>query len=152
MNPYLLTTFEMGPAVVRRIIEHIPESSLDRAIDPERFTPREVVAHLADWEAIDRKRLSAGVERPGSAIQPYDEVQMALDHQYSQSDINAQLLRYANERKVTARYVRGLRPDDMRNTVYHPERGILTVDDLCNLIIAHDLYHVEQLSAYLEQS
>src|SRR5882672_11202695 len=90
LNPYLLTTIEMGPAVVRRIINQIPQSRLDEAIDPERFTPREVVAHLADWEAIDRLRLSAGVERPGSAIQPYDEVQMALDHQYRQSDVNAQ--------------------------------------------------------------
>src|SRR5437763_798688 len=136
----------MGPAVVRRIVKQIPESRLDNAIDPERFTPREVVAHLADWEAIDRKRLSSGVEKPGSTIHPFDEVQMARDNQYSQSDINVQLSRYASERKITARYMRGLRPDDMRNTVYHPERGILTVDDLCNLIIAHDLYHIEQLS------
>src|SRR5262245_24073794 len=99
-------------------MDQIPSSRSNEAIDPERFTPREVIAHLADWEPIDRDRLASAVERPGSTIQPYDEVQMGIDHDYAHSDVAAQLERYTNEREVTAQYVRRLTPEDMTKAVY----------------------------------
>ena len=33
--------------------------------------------------------------------------------------------------------------------VLYPERGVQTVEDLANMLLGHDMYHVEQLSAYL---
>ena len=150
MNPYLISAIEFGPAVVRRIVNLIPADRLDEAIEPDRFTPREVIAHLADWEPIDRDRLTSGVEMPGSTIQPYAEAQMAVDHDYAHSNLASELERYTNERKITAEYMRRLTSEDMAKSVNHPERGIQTVSDLCGVILGHDVYHIEQLSAYLE--
>ena len=50
MNFYLLPAIESGPKVVARLIQLIPNYRWDIHGDPNRFTVREVVAHLADWE------------------------------------------------------------------------------------------------------
>ena len=149
MNPYLLSAIELGPVAVARLIERIPADRLDVAAEEGRFTPRQVVAHLADWEPIDRDRILAGVNSPGSTIEPFDEMEMALDHRYEESDPAERCELYLRERRKTAAVIRGLKSEDWGKSVYHPERGTLTVGDLCNIVIGHDLYHIEQLTASL---
>lgn len=127
----------------------ISASDYDVRLDQERFTPREVIAHLADWEPIMRERLRIAVDSPGSSIEAYDEWQMCLDNGYAQKDIFEQAGLFRNERQRTAEYVASLGKDDFRKSVTHPERGVLTVEDMANMLLGHDLYHVEQLSEYL---
>jgi len=149
MNPYLLPTLEFGPVVVRRELDHIAPDRLDRAAEPGRFTPREVIAHLADWEPISRGRIESALREPGSAIEAFDEVEMARANGYAASDPHEQCDLFARERAATAALLRRLGPEDWTKTVFHPERGILTVADQANALIGHDLYHIEQLSASL---
>ena len=149
MNPYLLSAIELGPVAVARLIERIPPDRMDVAAEEGRFTPRQVVAHLADWEAIDRYRILAGVNEPGSTIEAYDELEMAIEHRYEESDPLERCEEFLRERGKTAAIIRGLRPDDWVKTIHHPERGTLTVADLCNIVLGHDLYHIEQLTASL---
>jgi hypothetical protein len=150
MNPYLLPTIEFGPVVVRRLITLIPRDQLDVSLDEGRFTPRQVVAHLADWEPILRQRIATACSQPGSTIEAYDEVAMAAERGYSQSDPVEQLEIFERERQVTARFLRTLEGEVWSNAVRHPERGDQTTEDLANLLLGHDLYHIEQLSAYLD--
>jgi hypothetical protein len=149
MNPYLLDAIEFGPVAVARLIERIPPDRLDVAAEEGRFTPRQVIAHLADWEPIDRVRILAGVNNPGSTIEPYDEMEMARANHYEESDPAERCEVFLRERKKTAELIRGLKADDWSNSVYHPERGTLTVVDLCIIVLGHDLYHIEQLTASL---
>ncbi len=150
MNPYLIPALELGPKAVARIVRRINPARYDAPIDPDRFTIREVVAHLTDWEPIDRERLTLAVTSPGATIQPFDEVQMALDHGYRDTDIEEMLAVLERERKITTEYIGSLSVEQWAGHAYHPERGMLSAVDLANLIIGHDLYHIEQLSAYLE--
>lgn len=150
MHPYLVVGVEFGPAIVTRLMERIPAERLDESLDADRFTPREVVAHLADWEPIMRERIAAAVTSPGSIVQAYDEGQMALDHGYAESDWRAQCAVFADERRVTVEYLRGLESNAWRRTATHPERGIQSAEDLANTLLGHDLYHIEQLSTYLD--
>jgi hypothetical protein len=150
MNPYLLPTLEFGPTVVRRLLSQLPPSRMDEEMEEGRFTPREVIAHLADWEPIMRDRIVSALKRPGTTITAYDEVKMAIDHGYSLSDPSEQCDLFARERRITAQLVRDFKAMDWDKAVIHPERGPLSVEDLTNLLIGHDLYHIEQLSAYLQ--
>ncbi len=149
MNFYLLPSIEMGPLAVQRLLRLIPAHRLDEAVHPDRFTPREVAAHLADWEPIMRQRIQAAVTTPGQTIVAYDEGQMAVDHRYRELDPYEQADRYRTERGATAAFLRCIPPDAWRNTVHHPERGPQSAEDLANLLLGHDLYHIEQLSEYL---
>jgi hypothetical protein len=149
MNFYLMPSIEMGPRAVRRILERIPERRRDEAIHPGRFTPREVVAHLADWEPIMRERIRTAVTTPGATLQVFDEGQMALDRRYAEQDPRERAEAWAEERRITAAYLRSLQPEDWGKAAQHPERGRQTAEDLANLLLGHDLYHIEQLSESL---
>lgn len=149
MNPYLISALELGPVVVTRILERIPEERMDVAAEEGRFTPRQVIAHLADWEPIDRERILSGVNNPGSTIQPFDEMEMAIRNHYSDADVAERCEMLSRERAKTVELIKGLKADDWAKTVHHPERGTLNVADLCNLVVGHDMYHIEQLTASL---
>jgi len=151
VNPYLLPSIEFGPVVVQRLLERIPATYLDLATEEGRFTPREVIAHLADWEPIMRERIVTGRAHPGARIEAYDEGEMAVANGYAKSDPEAQCALFLHERKITAKLLRELTAEEWKRTVVHPERGVLTLEDLANLLLGHDLYHIEQLSASLSE-
>jgi len=149
MNFYLLPAIELGPLTVVRLLRHIPAERMDEALHPDRFTPREVAAHLADWEPIMRARIQSAVTTPGVTITAYDEGQMAIDHRYRERDPHEQAELYLVERRITAQLIRSLTPEQWASAVQHPERGRQSAEDLANLLLGHDLYHIEQLSEYL---
>jgi len=150
VNPYLLPSLEFGPVVFRRLLAQLAPSQLDEALVAGRFTPREVMAHLADWEPIMRGRIATACASPGATLVVYDEEEMALQNGYATSDPEEQCAIFARERAITAQFAREIAAEDWQKEVLHPERGTLSVADLANLLLGHDLYHIEQLSAYLE--
>jgi len=147
MNPYLLPVLEFGPSIMRRLVQDMPDDQLDRPATPDRFTPREVIAHLADWEPIMLARIHQAIESPGSTLTVYDEGEMAVAHRYSESNVAQQLELFTEHRKATAEYLRALPEALYDNVVVHPERGNLTVKDQAWTLIGHDMYHIEQLTS-----
>lgn len=152
MNPYLMPSIETGPKVVLQLLRLIPAARWDTSLNPDRFTLREVIAHLADWEPIMRQRVQTAVNSPGGAIEAYDEGQMAIDNNYSTTNPFDEANKFARERHITAEYLSIIATGQMANTVTHPERGVLSADDLANMLLGHDLYHIEQLTGYLLDS
>ena len=149
MNFYLLPALEFGPTIVERIIRQIPPGRWDESLVHDRFTPREVAAHLADWEPILRHRIRAAADNPGSTIQGFDEVQMAREGRYSERYPLEQCADFARERAVTAALIRTLTSEQWAGVAHHTERGPQSAEDLANLLLGHDLYHIEQLSEFL---
>ena len=49
---YLLLDLESAPEALARLLADVTDpAAWDRRPDPDRFTLREMVAHLADWKA-----------------------------------------------------------------------------------------------------
>jgi hypothetical protein len=149
MNPYLLPVLEYGPEIVRRLVMQMEPSRLDEPTSPDRFSSREVIAHLADWEPILLARMHKAIESPGAVIEAYDEGEMAVTHGYSRSNIQEQLASFASHRHATAEFLRGLADEDWDKAVTHPERGLMTLRDQANMLLGHDLYHIEQLTSLI---
>lgn len=150
MNPYLLTSIDKSPKVFRVMLTLLT-GRLDERVDPDRFTPREVIAHLADWEPILRGRLEAGLRDDGTVVEVYDEGRRAEELAYGTWDVERSLARFAEERDRTAAIVRGLSPEDLEKRFTHPERGPRTVRDQVEMLFGHDMYHLEQLATYLNR-
>lgn len=145
MNPYLFPSLDKGPVVIERLLGLIAPEKMDRPTHPGRFTPREVVAHLADWEPILLGRMRAAVQDSGSAIEGIDEGERALEMDYASLDWGAEARTYAERRNETISWLRNLSEGDWDKFVVHSERGKQTVYDQANLLLGHDLYHIEQL-------
>ncbi len=121
-------------------------SRLDLATDPGRFSPREVVAHLADWEPVFLERMKSALSNPMGRIEAYDEGQWAIDHDYASSDVHVQADLYLARRQETVQWLNALYPDQWKLQFEHPERGPLSVEDTANMMLGHDLYHIRQLT------
>jgi len=149
MHPYLLKSLGLGPVVVRRLTVQIPSSQHDVALSEDRFTLREVVAHLADWEVLFRGRMELAHASPDSPIFTYDEGERAVELNYSGMDFQEQLDLYTSERKKTKAFLDSLTPGDFLLKYIHPALGPMTIEDQANMLVGHDMYHVEQLTQYL---
>ena len=149
MHPYLFPGLELSPKAFEHIIAHIPEKRYDEKTDPNRFTLREAIAHLADWEPIFRERIQAGVDKPGALIQGMDESQRAIDKQYESWDVKESLRIFTEARAETLRYLKTLTAKQWETTVTHNEKGLMTAYDQANMLLGHDIYHFEHASQFL---
>lgn len=147
MNAYLFPALESSPDVLAALISNIPEEKLDVPTHENRFTPREVIAHLAEWEVILREeRMRVPSMRSGVAVNEYDEGELAEKANYAESDIPTQLAIFKAEREKTIALLKSLSKEQLQNTMVHPTRGVCTVLDLANNIVGHDMYHCRQLA------
>lgn len=150
MNPYLFHALETTPRLIRRAFDRIPVGSWDTPTHPDRFTPRQVVAHLLDWEPILRQRIQQAVESPGSTLQVWDEGERAMTERYDEWDPVETLERWAEERSRTVGYLHSLGEADWAREALHPERGTMSAADMANMLPCHDLYHLEQLTSFAD--
>jgi uncharacterized damage-inducible protein DinB len=149
MIAYSIQGLAFAPTILERMFSRIPEARLDERESADRFTPREVIAHLADWEPIFLSRMQTAIDSPGSTVMVFDEGELAREHRYAEQMPMECLARFRRDRLETVAWLLGLAPEDFRKQVVHPERGPMTVDDLATYVFAHDAYHFEQLSSFL---
>jgi len=148
-NAYLLSGLHNGPLIVKWIVERAPMEIYDTRTDPERFTFREIIAHLVDWEPIVVSRMRQTIERPGSVLIVWDEAQRAVDGKYGETDPREQAEKLIVLRQETIRFLQDEASGNWDATVTHPERGPQSLYDMANLELGHDTYHVEQLLQFL---
>jgi len=149
MHAYLMPALELSPRLIARLFSQIPKERWDVPVEPDRFTPREVIAHLADWEPIMLGRMKSAAAHPGAAIEVFDEGQMVVENDYRGSNPDVQLKLFAERRAGTIAWLRALPQEAWSRSFLHPERGLQTIEDQANLFVGHDMYHGEQLSASL---
>ena len=141
---------DKAPIAVNRLIDKIDPAMYDEATSPDRFTIREAISHMADWEPIFLTRLQTAVDHPGADIPDIDEGEMAITGNYRARDPKAEAERFAQGRQAVIRYLDALPKEKWANTVMHPMRGEMTVYDWANCIVGHDVYHIEQFTEFLD--
>lgn len=152
MNPYLVPALKMTPSLAERLFKEFSPGQYDLRPDPDRFTVREAIAHLADWEPILRDRIRTAVDAPGSTILGMDESQRAIEQDYASKDPRTELEAWKRERAKTVELVSGLSQADFAKKAVHSERGEMTAADLANMIPCHDVYHLDHLVWMLERT
>lgn len=151
MHPYVLLALENAPSVFERLMRLIGEEGWDRRRHEGRFTPREVVAHLADWEPIFRARANEVLASPGATIEVLDESERAIALDYATWDVESSLLRFRAERETSMALFRGLAEAELATPYVHPDfpGRKFNLERHLSMLVAHEAYHVEQLIEYL---
>lgn len=144
---YVLNGLEAAPLVQKKLLSGFTD--WDAEIDPDRFTPREMVAHLADWESIWMDRVHRFVHEDHPFLPSIDEGQIAIDHRYTAQDPLANLERYASRRTELLTLLRGLDEDSWARTGHREYIGDLTLFDLAAIVTGHDGYHLKQTLIYI---
>ncbi len=147
---YLLLDLDSAPDVLARMLRGVTDpAAYDARPDPARFTLREVLAHLADWEAVFLRRLTTTRDEDNGILQGLDEGRVALDHDYAHADPSECLARYKSGRAAIVSFLRALAPDQWQRVGYHTELGPITLETQAILIAVHDGYHRQQTLEWL---
>lgn len=117
--------------------------------EPDGWTPRMVVHHVADSETNSYVRLRRLLVGPvGTVLQGYDEAQWARVLHYDRP-IEASLAVFAAVRASTAELLDLLTPADLAASGVHTESGPYTLADWLDTYVAHARDHAEQIRTTL---
>ena len=149
---YICTGLSASPAILQKLLQGATETELDTQYDADRFTLREVMAHLADWEPIWHERIRRTATEHLPHLPSYDEGQFAIDHDYGHSDFAAQMRHFAEGRKALVALLADLPFADWNRVGLRDEVGEVTILELAAMILGHDGYHAQQILDYRERT
>ena len=98
---YLDTGLSFGPTILKRMIEEIDASRHDERLAPDRFSVREVAAHMADLEPVIHGRMEQALANPGSEVANWDQDKEAIAKNYAAWDVSDSLEQFARRRAKT---------------------------------------------------
>ena len=145
---YLFSALESTPILLVGALSNLTDAEADFRPDPARFTLREVLAHLADWDPVFSERLTRMQREDHPTLPGYDEGVWAIEHDYASSDWREQLALFTDRRRALVAQVRAFAAEDWPRTADRPEIGVLSMQDLTMLIPQHDIYHLRQVQEW----
>ncbi|MBL8087521.1 MAG: DinB family protein [Chthonomonas sp.] len=149
MKRYIFHSLESGPKAIARLLRVFPSDRLDEKLDSNRFTAREVIAHLADVEVIHLARLRKAVSEPGYKMVGFDSENQAIEHHYATKEVYHEAEVFESRREITLNYLRELTDAQLHTACVAPNGDQIDVLTYAMSIVSHDVYHFEQLTAYL---
>ena len=149
MNPYasFLGTQDPLPVIAstpeslrQAIAKHA--SALDAPRAPGKWSPRQILGHLADTEITFAMRLRQTAAEDHHIIQPYD--QDAWSAANPKPDVATALALFVAVRAANIEFIRAQPASMMAKPVTHPERGAMTFGTIVETMAGHDLNHLAQ--------
>jgi len=114
---------------------------------PNKWTLREIMVHVAQWEIIFGYRLACGVSTPGFSIQPADQDKLMT--RTAHIDGPTAFAAFEGARRMNIGLIQAFTPADKDVTILHPEYGALSPNDLITQMAGHGIHHLKQIRATL---
>ena len=133
------------PGLLHQTLCALDPDQLEAPYAPGKWSPREIVAHLADCEQVFSFRLRQTLAEPAPTMQPFDQDRWAS--RYAAYDLPAALELFCAARAWNVRLVGSLSAADFTRECTHPERGTMTFQTLLDTMAGHDLNHLAQLQS-----
>jgi uncharacterized damage-inducible protein DinB len=151
MNPYskwiegqdAMTVVAETPGRMRELCARVGTEGMNRPWAPGKWTVRQIVSHLAQCEMIFGTRFRQAVTLDEYVIQPFDQDQWMAREPVPDDD--RALEAFCAMREWNVEFWRGLTQTDWARRLNHPERGVMTVRELLEIVAGHDLNHLAQL-------
>jgi hypothetical protein len=154
IRTYLVRSLSGTPDVLERLLKDLSadDPRWDFRPDPDRFTLREIVAHLADWEPIHLERLTRLRDEDNPTLPDRDENQMAIDNDYAHSDPHGSLEWFRGGRLKIVQLLASFPQETWERIGSRVTIGPVSVDILSAFILVHDGYHTQQISQWLNRA
>jgi uncharacterized damage-inducible protein DinB len=116
---------------------------IDRSPGPNKWSLRELMAHLADCEIVWSWRIRQTLAADSPALQPFDQDRWG--DRYAAFDFASSQATYEALRAWNIRLLTTVKPADLIRPATHPERGTLTLQTILETIAGHDRHHIKLL-------
>jgi hypothetical protein len=125
----------------------LADAAWNQPYAPGKWSFREVMIHVAQWEMILGYRLTCGVSTPGFMIQGAD--QDLLMARTTAIDGPTAFAAFEGARRMNIGLIAGLSDADRVIPIMHPEYGAITANDLIIQIAGHGIHHLKQIRSAL---
>ena len=146
----VIQVLESTAARLTEISKSLGGQRINQAPAPGKWSPREIIAHLADCEITFAFRYRQALGEDNHVIQPFDQDKWAKS--YAAYDAAQALSTFAALRNWNLTLIRSLGPEQLSKAVSHPERGNMVVRTIVETAAGHDLNHLRQLEAISNKS
>ena len=134
------------PEKLRREIQDVPPRELKKRPAPGKWSMQEILAHLADVEQLGmRKRVEAIATEDRPVLEPFDQDKRAVELHYGRIDPKASLALLTRQRRANIRWLRTLKPAQMKRVGVHRLVGEVSALDFLHEWAFHDLGHLRQI-------
>jgi hypothetical protein len=131
------------PAALAEALAAIGDENLSTPPAPGKWSPAEIVCHLADCELVFGFRLRQTLAEDRPTLQPFDQDKWAKP--YRGISAGHALEVFAALRGWNLRLFEAVLPAAASRPAHHPERGDLTFQTTMETMAGHDLNHLGQL-------
>ncbi len=111
----------------------------------DQWSIHEIIIHITDSEANSYVRCRRFIAEPGEALMAYDENKWARDLDYDGQDTAEALELFRWLRQNSYRLIKTLFESVWGHQAYHPESGIMSMEDWLDTYTRHVPDHIEQM-------
>ena len=132
------------PGSLASLLEAIGPANTEIAPAPGKWSPAEIVAHLADCELVFGFRLRQALAEDNPVVQPFDQDKWAATYKGIGAD--QALTIFKSFRDWNLVFLERALPGAANRPLSHPERGSMTFQTIVETMAGHDLNHLGQLA------
>lgn len=143
----LLKQYEKGPDLLKTAIAGVREDQFDQAPVPGKWSIRQVVCHIADFEPVYADRMKRVLVEDNPTMFGGDPDVFAAGLHYDKRSVHEELELISVVRRQMAVILRNTDVEDFQRTGVHSEAGPLTLETLLERITRHIPHHLTFIEA-----
>jgi uncharacterized damage-inducible protein DinB len=147
-----LQALEATPAQFEAVFNELEQQgALDAPREPGKWSPRFILAHLADVEALQRARVMAMLSEDNARMVGFNADLWAAGGEYGRSDPRSSLTAFSALRRNNLELWGRLTDAQLERRGTHPTRGEFSVREWLVFVAKHDANHLAQLEGSLKR-
>ena len=133
---------------IARLVHLMGHQKATHAPAPGKWSPAEIIAHLADCEIAFGFRLRQTLAEDHHVVQPFDQEKWGAT--YGGITPAQALAAFGGLRAWNLALISKTLPHSANKQVTHPERGAMTFQTIVETMAGHDINHLGQLKRIAE--
>ncbi|MGE5648044.1 MAG: DinB family protein [Acidobacteriota bacterium] len=141
----LLERYRRGPELIATVMTGAAGAELDFKSAPDKWTVREIVAHLADSEIVAADRFRRIVAEENPTLIGYDQNAWTANLNYARRKSSESVDLFRRLRADSYELLKDLPPEAFERRGNHSERGAITLRQFVQTMAEHAEAHAHQI-------
>jgi len=142
----VFTILARTPDLLRQELATMSLGEMKTRPAPHKWSAQEVLAHLNDVEEhAMRAHVEVMLTHDTPVLPAFNQEARVVEMRYDRQDPRRSLEAFARRRRANLRWLRKIRPAQLKRKGLHEQVGEITIEEFLNEWAFHDLGHLKQI-------